>query len=67
MMPVVQPLQLSFCPIPVQSADITVVRSGKTIGVLVWTYPNGDMIVRTEEGHWLMPKGGMQPDSQVPL
>lgn len=57
---VTKPEQLPLCPIPVASDEITVMRAGKHIGVLVWRFPNGDSIVRTEEACWIVPAAGMK-------
>lgn len=56
---ILEPTRIDFCPIPSNTDTVSVVKVAEDVyGVLVWTFGNGDTIVRLEESHWYLPAGG---------
>lgn len=52
---------VSFCPIPPKKgSELTFAVAGKTTGLLVWRYSNGDILCKTEGAFFYLPKGSFR-------
>lgn len=53
--------QVEFCPVPPKAgSDVDFAVVGKTTGLVVWKYSNGDILCKTEGAFFYLPRGSFR-------